>query len=397
MDSIKFLLGIESRGIKLGLSRTFQLLDLCGNPHIKKNIIQIVGTNGKGSTAYMTYKILSDAGYKTGLFTSPHLSKVNERIRINGIAISNQEIDLFIKNYKNDIINTDSSFFEVITVLAFWYFAKEEVDFAIMETGLGGRLDSVSACNPQILGITSISYDHKEILGDTIEKIALEKAGAIKTHTQCISVTQQKTVTDVLIAKAKENMSSIQFIENNFLEKINLNGDFQKINAGLAIAIVKKIIKKNIPKKNIISSLQSINWYGRIQIIKKTPLIIFDVCHNMESINGFINYIKTLPWNGKRHLLIAIQERKDIDQAINGLINNFDQITVASTQTRNSLNKKVLKEKFKKAYDVKEGMLDETINSFNSQGNKNDMLAIIGSHYIGTTISKIFKINFDNL
>ena len=176
-----------------------------------------------------------------------------------------------------------------------------------------------------------------------------------------------------------------------------MNGDFQKINANLAIRIVEKIIRKNIPFKNIISSLQSINWYGRIQIIKQAPLIVFDVCHNLESINGFLDYIQTVPRSGKRHLLIAIQERKDIDQAINGLVNNFDEITVSSTQTRNSLSSEKLKDKFKMAHTVKEGALDKTINVFISQSRKTDMLAIIGSHYIGPTISNIFKINFDNL
>ena len=397
MDNIKFLLGIESKGIKLGLERTYSLLQSCGNPHKADNIVQLVGTNGKGSTSYMIYKILSDAGYKVGLFTSPHLNRPNERIRINGTAISNKEIEGFIDIYKDEIIKYDASFFEVITVLAFWYFAKYQVDYSIMETGLGGRLDSVSACNPIALGITSISMDHKEILGDCIEDIAAEKAGAIKDNSICVSVPQEKKVSEVLTNKAKQKNANLEFVNKQLPYEINLNGEFQKINASLAVSIVEKIIKDKIDDSKIMQSLQSMNWYGRIQIIKRRPLVIFDVCHNEESISGFISYISQLRVDGKKYLIIALQRRKEIDGVINKLVDNFDSITVSSTGIRNSLDVGILKNKFNYKTTVSEDSLEGAIESFHKSSDKTDLLAIIGSHYIGPVISNFYKINFDNL
>ena len=178
MDSIQYLLSIETRGIKLGIQRTRELMAACDNPQSGLPVIQVAGTNGKGSVSAIISNILINAGYKTGLFTSPHLVNVNERIRINGVPISNKEIDLFIKSYKTDIEKYEATFFETITALAFYYFKKEDVDIAIMETGLGGRLDSVSICEPLATIITPISYDHMEILGETLTEIAFEKAGA---------------------------------------------------------------------------------------------------------------------------------------------------------------------------------------------------------------------------
>ena len=171
----KYLFSLESKGIKLGLERTYDMLEACGNPHESLTSIQILGTNGKGSTASIIAQILKKAGYKVGLYTSPHLNKLNERVRINGKAISDQDISNFIKTYKNKINNLSASFFEVMTALAVWYFHKNKVDIAILETGLGGRLDSVSACKSELLVFTSISLDHQHILGDTIEEIAKEK------------------------------------------------------------------------------------------------------------------------------------------------------------------------------------------------------------------------------
>ena len=180
MDSINYLLSIETRGIKLGLERTRSMMKTCGNPHLGLPIIQVVGTNGKGSVCAILACILKAAGYKTGLFTSPHLVRVNERIRLNGHPIPDAEIDRFIQSYKEDIDKIEATFFETTTAMACWYFKKENVDIAIMETGLGGRLDSVSICKPLAMAITPVSLDHVEILGETLREIAVEKAGAMK-------------------------------------------------------------------------------------------------------------------------------------------------------------------------------------------------------------------------
>ena len=186
MDSVQYLLSIETRGIKLGLQRTRELMAACGNPQSGLPSIQVAGTNGKGSVCAMLANILKTAGYKTGLFTSPHLVNVNERIRLNGIPIPNNEIDIFLQKYREAIEKIEATFFETITAMAFWYFKNENVDIAILETGLGGRLDSVSVCEPLATVMTSISLDHIEILGETLSEIAFEKAGILKKGVPCI-------------------------------------------------------------------------------------------------------------------------------------------------------------------------------------------------------------------
>ena len=167
---LSYLLTLETKGIKLGLDRTRQILKACDNPHKKIKTIQIVGTNGKGSTSAMIANILKVSGYTVGLYTSPHLNTINERIRINGQAIPNNQIIKFIDQYKSHIDKLQISFFEAMTALALWHFNNAKVDIAVLETGLGGRLDSVSICSPELLVFTKISLDHQHILGSTIEK-----------------------------------------------------------------------------------------------------------------------------------------------------------------------------------------------------------------------------------
>ena len=236
MNSKNYLLSIESSTIKLGLDRTNQLMEVCENPQNDLSIIQIAGTNGKGSTAAMLGKILECAGYKVGLSTSPHLVDVNERIRINGQPISDYSIEKFVESYKEDIEEISASFFESVTAMGFWYFKKNNVDIAIMETGLGGRLDSVTICNPILTIITPISLDHTEILGDTIEKIAFEKAGIMKRGIPCITSHQNKTVDIVLHKHATYMNSTLIQANQNILKDIkpSLLGKYQFENACLA-------------------------------------------------------------------------------------------------------------------------------------------------------------------
>ena len=194
IDSEKeYLFSLESKGIRLGLKRTLQLLKKCKSPHKRLNIIQIVGTNGKGSTSAILSKLLS-LEYSVGLYTSPHLYSFNERIRIDGRPIPNRIVAEFIKKFKPQIESVDASFFEVMTVMAVWYFSERKVDYAIMETGLGGRFDSVTACGAKIIGITPISMDHSHILGESILEIANEKIAAIKPNSDVFSVFQLKKI-----------------------------------------------------------------------------------------------------------------------------------------------------------------------------------------------------------
>jgi len=184
------LFKLQRLGIKVGLDHTYELLNRCGNPHNKLKTIHIAGTNGKGSTAAILQSILRTAGLKVGLYTSPHLVSFNERIRVNGIPISDDFIIEFMKMLNDDIDEIKSTFFETTTVLALYNFFIEKVDVAIIEVGLGGRLDSTNVLEPNLTIITSIDIDHQNILGETINEIAFEKAGIIKKDTPVITPNQ---------------------------------------------------------------------------------------------------------------------------------------------------------------------------------------------------------------
>ena len=234
------LFSLKRLGIKVGLDHTIQLLNRCGNPHNKLKTIHIAGTNGKGSTAAILQSILRTAGLKVGLYTSPHLVSFNERIRVNGSPISNDFIIDFMKKFNDDINEIESTFFETTTVLSLCYFYFKKVDVAIIETGLGGRLDSTNVLNPNLSIITSIDIDHQNILGNTIEEIANEKAGIIKKNTPLITFKQPKKILDILRNRAKTLNAKIEIVVDpqkivvdNFSTKFVINNNSTIVTVGV--------------------------------------------------------------------------------------------------------------------------------------------------------------------
>ena len=292
---LNYLFSLEAKGIKLGLERTEKLFHFCQNPQKKFPSIQVIGTNGKGSTSAMIANILKTANYKVGLYTSPHLTKINERIRINGIAIQDDDIIEFINQYKDCINTLNVSFFEVITAMAAWYFNKNNIDIAILETGLGGRLDSVTACDSSTLVCTSISKDHQHILGDTIEKIAYEKICALKSNMTCISTNHDSSIKNIFDDYAKSVGTKIRYINSNQkIQHVHLNGVHQSENESLAIQTIKSLNNYNITKDQIREGLSSVVWPARIQKIYTNPNVYFDVAHNSSSFLSLCNFAKTL-------------------------------------------------------------------------------------------------------
>jgi len=398
MDSIQYLLSIETRGIKLGIQRTRELMAACDNPQSGLPVIQVAGTNGKGSVSAIISNILINAGYKTGLFTSPHLVNVNERIRINGVPISNKEIDLFIKSYKTDIEKYEATFFETITALAFYYFKKEDVDIAIMETGLGGRLDSVSICEPLATIITPISYDHMEILGETLTEIAFEKAGAIKKDVVCISAKQNSAATKVLTEKADKVKAPIHFLNGESLPNydINIPGVTQRENALLAVSALSHINGFIIPEEAVVKGLQTVQWFGRNHILRKNPLVIFDVAHNLESLRCFLEYYDSLKIYGDSVLVIALQARKRIQPIIPRLQSVFQYIICTKTNDRNPMAVETLMAHFVDSpnADIIQNP-ENAIRSGLERLSPTGGMAIVGTHCLGPAVSAIFKLSFD--
>ena len=398
MDSIKYLLSIETRGIKLGFHRTREMMAACENPHSELPVIQVAGTNGKGSVSAIISNILKNADYKTGLFTSPHLVHVNERIRINGSSISDKKIDLFIKSYKTDIEKIEATFFETITAMAFWYFKKEGVEIAIMETGLGGRLDSVSICEPLATIITPISHDHMEILGETLAEIAFEKAGAMKKNVVCISAKQDSAATKVLFKQADIMGTSIHFLNGVSIPDydINIPGETQRENALLAISALSHINGFNIPKEAVVKGLQTVQWFGRNQILQKNPLAVFDVAHNLESLRCFLDFYDTLKIHGDSVLVIALQARKRIQMLIPRLQSVFRYIICTETNGHNPMAAETLLSDFVDSPNAEiiqnpENAIRSGLERLSPEGG----MAIIGTHCLGPAVSAIFKLSFD--
>ena len=394
--NIIYLLSIESKGIKLGLERTKSLLSACNNPQKDLPAIQITGTNGKGSTSAMIANIYKCAGLKAGLFTSPHLINLNERIRINNELISDSDINQFISKYKKDIESLDSSFFETITAMAFWYFKKHNVDVAVMETGLGGRLDSVTCCEPILSVITSISIDHAEILGDTIEKITLEKAGILKANIPCVAVHNK---TDAIIEERAKFLNSTVFYINDEIKglyKPSLKGSCQYQNAQLAELAINVINNKKISIEHIIAGIETTQWFGRNQIISTKPFVIFDVAHNEDGIMNFLYYFNSIKHTGKKILVISLQRRKNINHCIDYIQDSFDVIVSTETNNPRTMPCHVLSRLLANKCEVYKDA-DIAIKTIIKDIKQNDSLAIIGTHHLGQHVSNNFNISFNSV
>ena len=400
MDSINYLLSIETRGIKLGFERTQAIMKTCNNPHIGLPVIQVVGTNGKGSVCAILASILQAAKYKTGLFTSPHLMHVNERIRINGKSIPDLEIDGFIQSYKQDIEKIQATFFETITALACWYFKKKNVDIAIMETGLGGRLDSTSICEPLVTVITPVSMDHMEILGETLREITVEKAGAMKKDVLCLSSHQKSEVSSALQSEAILRGTPLHFISGGKKENINVNipGKKQIENTQLALSVLDNLNGYNIPNSAITEGLNMVKWHGRNQMLQENPIVIFDVAHNVDGLRCFLDYYRSLNIREKSTLVMALYLRKRIHEIVPMLEDSFQRIICTETEGRNPMPAEILGGHFSLGHSVeiiKDPLvaIRKGLDGLSSDGG----MAILGTHCLGPAVNELFKISFDNL
>ena len=285
---LRWLYKLERHGIKLGLEHTHRLLKSLGNPQKDLVMIHVAGTNGKGSTCAYLESIFKASGKKVGLYTSPHLVRFNERIKVDGCSIKDSEIVAFLRLAKNDIIDIESTFFETTTAMALYHFNQCKVDLAIIETGLGGRLDSTNVIKPMLSIITRISLDHMDILGDNLTSIAKEKAGIIKNKTPVVIAQQALEVEKVLYNISKEKNTSLikvetpkhitlkpsgtEFEYKNKSYYSPLIGRHQAFNAVLAVECVKQFFK-TISEKSIEDGLKNVLWRGAIVLSMMSGII----------------------------------------------------------------------------------------------------------------------------
>jgi dihydrofolate synthase / folylpolyglutamate synthase len=342
---------IGSSAYKEGLGNIEALALVAGNPHLKFKTIHVAGTNGKGSVASLLASFFQEAGFKTGLFTSPHLIDFKERIKINGENISEQKVIRFFEKYGKKMDQIEPSFFEITTILAFDYFENEKVDIAIIETGLGGRLDATNIITPILSIITNISFDHAQILGNTLPKIAYEKAGIIKPNVPVLigegdpktlpvfqAVASQKNaplyVADQIKLFVKDDtVLSETHISVKYHTKVlypdlilPLQGSYQLKNLATyfhAIELLKSYFgfKNDFAPAGVENVLKNTNIMGRWQIIAEDPLIICDVAHNIGAFQYTIPQIVNSATE-KLHIIIGFVEDKDIQPILNILPQN---------------------------------------------------------------------------
>ncbi|MAQ86780.1 MAG: hypothetical protein CMG23_01025 [Candidatus Marinimicrobia bacterium] len=395
----------------MGLEHTLSLLDFLNNPQEGIKTIHIAGTNGKGSTGATIYSILREYGYKVGLYTSPHLIKFNERIRINGRFISDEEIMSFMRYVQPSINEIKSTFFEVTTAMAFNHFNEKNVDIAIIETGLGGRLDSTNVVNPVLTVMTPISFDHIDILGDTIEKIAAEKAGIVKDRVPLITAKQLEEVFNILKRKVNGKKATIDTPSDPIDIKLGLNGtgfklggrifltsligNHQAENASLAISAVKKF-NPQISYEVIAKGLKNVSWPGRLQLVSNRTY--YDVAHNEGSIQRVLENLNTIYPNSDFYGLFCLKGDKELRSIAKYIKSQFKMLFVTTSQDGLLLDSIELSKKLKKL-DIANCPLDNInlcMRKINSIRKPNDVTLIFGTHYIAKEIFSEFEISFDS-
>lgn len=318
---------------KADLNNTYALMDVLGQAHLKFKSIHIAGTNGKGSTAHMLASIFQEAGYKTGLYTSPHLRDFRERIRVNGEMIPQENVVEFVEIHQEEFLQIQPSFFEMTVGMAFSYFADEQVDIAIIETGLGGRLDSTNIIQPELSVITNIGKDHTQFLGDTLPLIAKEKAGIIKERIPIIIGEHQEEIDGVFSGVADDKKAPLSFAEDIFtvqaigekldvfylekpyfvLEDFPLNGNYQLKNLCTALAAVQKFdFPKEVIKRGLENIIKNTHFAGRWQVLEKQPLTICDTAHNYEGLTLVMEQLKNMEYQ-KLHFVLGVVDDKHLE------------------------------------------------------------------------------------
>jgi len=315
---------------KANLDNTYAIMDVLNQAHLKFKSIHIAGTNGKGSTAHMLASIFQEAGYKTGLYTSPHLRDFRERIRINGEMISKEKVVYFVEKNQEEFLRIKPSFFEMTVGLAFSYFADEQVDIAIIETGLGGRLDSTNIVSPLISVITNIGKDHMQFLGHSLAEIATEKAGIIKKKIPVIIGEHQERTDQVFIERAKMQESILSFAQDSYqiswygnglkihdkngllfsLNSFPLKGNYQLKNVCTTIHAAKSLnIALPFIKKGLENVKTNTSFSGRWDIINNEPLTVCDTAHNEEGLILVMEQLHKMDFH-HLHFILAVVDDK---------------------------------------------------------------------------------------
>ncbi|MDZ4751623.1 MAG: folylpolyglutamate synthase/dihydrofolate synthase family protein [Flavobacteriales bacterium] len=307
---------------KPGLDNTCKLLEIVGNPECGLRCVHIAGTNGKGSTSHLMASVMQEAGYKTGLYTSPHLKDFRERIRINGVMMPKEVLIEFVDAFKTKWKVIQPSFFEITVALAFWYFKKEGTEIAIIETGLGGRLDSTNVIDPELSVITRIGMDHMNLLGNTLEKIAFEKAGIIKANRPVVLGIMPAEALQICLLRASQlNVHCSVVDEKVELLESPLIGIYQQENhrtAFKSLEILRSLgwdLDKEIIQTGFRKVIENTGFMGRWQVLSESPMIVLDVAHNEDGIKAVLRQVMHSHFQ-QLHIVLAMVSDKDINHIL---------------------------------------------------------------------------------
>jgi len=416
-ETIDYLYGLQKHGIKLALSTSTRLMNCLGNPHLKFRSIHIAGTNGKGSTAAFLAQILHEEGYRVGLYTSPHLISFTERIRINGIPIDEATLIRLVGQIQDSCSSESSSgsesfqptFFEVTTALAFTYFAEKQVDIAVVEVGMGGRLDATNVITPLVSIITTIALEHQEFLGETLKKIAREKAGIIKSGIPVVIGAVPPEAAKVLEQEAAARNAPVVRLydavqplfpcpENRQLFtyngrsctypmlRVTMLGRHQVENACLALAALECMQQAGIVvhEKAVRQGLERTLWEGRMERVSQTPDIYLDGAHNPAGAKRLAETLRDLKSSYQRiFLIIGVLKDKDYQGIISELLPLVDHVIATQLQNTRALDVEVLKTAIRTVHASVEATatVEDALERVRMLSDSRDMILITGSLY----------------
>jgi len=408
--------GISYASHDYSLKHVEELLHRMGDPHLAAKTVHVAGTKGKGSIAAMIARVLTVSGYRTGLYTSPHFHTLRERIRVDGNLISEEEFAALMTEAKPyfDAMNHDPlyrqlTFFEVLTALAFVYFKQKQADFQVLEVGLGGRLDATNVAEPEVCVITPISLEHTQVLGDSLEKIAYEKAGIIKSGNFVVSSAQLKEVSQVISDVCRQRGANLvqvgkditwrriagDFHQQSFVVQgkmgthhltIPLLGDYQVENAATAVATLEILVSSgfNIAAADIAQGLAQVEWPGRFQILSYQPIVLVDGAHNVGSMKRLVGNIKAYFNYDKLFLIIGISCDKDIPGIVKELISLSPQVIVTRSSHSRAASPPLIAAEFtsqgikSKITDAVSQALSQTL----SIAGRKDLVCVTGSLFV---------------
>lgn len=433
IEAMNYLNKAEVFGIKLGLERTERILQLLDNPHKKIKTIHIAGTNGKGSTTAMVSNILIEAGYNVGMYTSPYIEEFEERIQVNHKFIPKESLARIITDISkvSEIVKEEGygnpTYFEIVTCAAFLYFYRETVDFAVMEVGMGGRLDSTNVINPLVSAITSISYDHMQILGDTLDKIAMEKAGIIKYKTPVVLYPQEKSAQEVIekiceekdapltmvkqddvkfLKILKENEKIRQLIEvntvsNSYTISLNLLGTHQLLNCSLSINIIEKLqeLGYEITREHIEEGLKKVKWNGRLEIMDTNPMVVVDGAHNIDGIRRLKESVQKYFHYKDIVLILGIVKDKEVYKMAEMITPMAKKVIAVTAHSDRATSADELRDVILNYNENCLAMDDyeEAYNEAVKSANKDDLILISGSLYMISDMRKVIKKSYNNI